>query len=283
MLLENRIKSLGISDRMKLLYSFLQINKIPIIIIIGILVSSALGLLDPIRSYALECSGLINQFKHHVVNVTKEKITNTLSYMQDANLAQQKINELEMEVMRLQFEITNLNMLKAENDELSMLLHLSSNKHYISANFINIVHKKNEDYGIVDVGLDNKISLDDVVIGPCGLVGFVADVSASYSMVRLVSGFGMNIAVKFDVGHALLQTTGDGFGVLRYINGDAPSLGTRLFTVGGNSKYPEGIVVGDVSDTKNELLHVKIASNTNKLKFVSILRSNSKAIQSDEK
>lgn len=158
---------------------------------------------------------------------------------------------------------------------------------FISAKVVsNTVHRFTN-YLTINKGSIDSISPGMAVISPLGAVGKVKTVSRHYSVVTSI----LHKDVKVSV---MLKRTGH-FGSAQWDGRDPdyiklefvprhvqPVVGDTIITSGFNSVYPEGVLVGVISEVKlrDEALfydlRVKLSQDFRKLSYVEVVRSHLK-------
>ncbi len=135
----------------------------------------------------------------------------------------------------------------------------------------------------VNKGSINGVSLNDPVITDAGLVGFVSDISLSYCKVTTVKSPEIKVAAtdsrSGDIGvvSGTLELAGDGLCRLYNLSkSNNVALGDIVLTSGGGV-FPEGLVIGTISDVRSEKSDVSIyavvepAANFDDLRNVMII------------
>jgi rod shape-determining protein MreC len=155
---------------------------------------------------------------------------------------------------------------------------------FVSARVVNNSVDRFTNFLTINKGMDDGLEAGMAVISPQGAVGKIKTVSNHYSVVTSL----LNVDVMTS---ALLKRTGH-FGTiqwdgknpttisLKYIPRHVkPVVGDTVVTSGYNAIFPQGIMIGVVSEVKlrdedpfNEL-KVKLSQDFRKLSYVSVVRS----------
>lgn len=161
---------------------------------------------------------------------------------------------------------------------------------FISAKVVNNQVDRVKNFITINKGMDDGIEAGMAVISPLGAVGKVKTVSNHYGVVTSL----LHIDVMVS---ALLKRTGhfgtvqwDGrdpdFVKLKYIPRHVkPQVGDTIITSGYNAVFPEGIMIGTISDIQlsDEALSydltVSLSQDFRKLSFVTIVKSQLKQEQ----
>lgn len=155
---------------------------------------------------------------------------------------------------------------------------------FVSAKVVNNQVDRFKNYITINKGEDAGIKPGMAVISPFGVVGKVKIVSDHYGVVTSV----LNIDVLVS---ALLKRTGH-FGTIKWEghNPDVvnllyipphvkPLVGDSVITSGYNAIFPEGIMIGTISDIKKRPealfydLEVKLSQDFRKLSYLTIIKS----------
>lgn len=136
----------------------------------------------------------------------------------------------------------------------------------------------------IDIGSNNKVRVNDAVIGTDGLIGKVKSVSKNIAVVSLITSntkMKTSVMINTSKGNKTGLITGykDGFlEVLGITNYDGVKLKDKVYTSGlGN--LPRGIYIGEVSLVKEDsygvsnILYIKSMQDMNDIYFVGVLTS----------
>ena len=183
-------------------------------------------------------------------------------YLGDMKNFQSENLELKDEVASLQAKVRELEGFKQENDRLRQLLDLKAANPDKDMVGCKVIAKDPGNWFrtfTIDKGKEAGISVDDTVISGRGLVGRVTEVGPGWAKVLSI------IDVESSVG-ALISRTQDfaiidgdltladkGKCKMSYVTGGAGIvLGDAVVTSGLGGVYPEGILIGTVSDIKSD-------------------------------
>lgn len=124
---------------------------------------------------------------------------NALLFFRRAYNSQKKIQDLSFELKKSKAEITLLNSLRRENDELRSALRFEKSGAYHStllpSNVIGREGRYWSSFILLDVGSNNGVRVGFSVIGKKGLVGKVVEVSNNSSKVMLITSQQSSVSV----------------------------------------------------------------------------------------
>lgn len=133
----------------------------------------------------------------------------------------------------------------------------------------------------IDKGLDNGLAKNMVAVTPFGPVGKVHRVLKERSGIVLITDVNSSVAVRLQTSRleGILEGRGDNRCYLKYIAKDVEvAEGEDVITSGLDGIYPEGLLIGRVSDVDREggdlfqLIVVAPSQDLNKVEDVVILR-----------
>ena len=163
---------------------------------------------------------------------------------------------------------------------------------YIPAKVIDLSTHKQHNYLTINKGLRDGLSVDMGVIGAEGVVGIVSAVGEKYALVVPIIHPKISISSRLQSNGQLGGTSWDGRDY-RYVNMIEISrhvdvhVGDTVVTSGLTDVFPEGIMVGVVTETelgKGDNYHhttVELSTDYKSLKYVQVL-SNKNAKMTDE-
>ncbi len=133
----------------------------------------------------------------------------------------------------------------------------------------------------INKGLDDGISKDMVAITPSGLVGRIHRVFKKRASIILITDVNSSVAARIQTSRieGILEGRGDNRCYLKYVSQDAGvKVGESIITSGLDGIYPEGILIGFITDVKKEsgalflLIEVEAAQNLNSVEEVAVLK-----------
>ncbi|MDR2724017.1 MAG: rod shape-determining protein MreC [Holosporaceae bacterium] len=187
------------------------------------------------------------------------------------------ITDLKKENLKLQNKINELIYLGKENDELRCML---SMKEYVQGNICvaRVLRSFSNDYVrsfIVEAGLSDGVSLDDVVVNANGLVGRIVEVGQNWSKVMLITDTNSNVPVKIGEGMINAIVSGDNTNTLKIsmIYEDISiSEEDVVETSGYGNVFRDKIPVGKIMEEEDGSYYVVPFVNFNETTYVSILK-----------
>lgn len=240
---------------------FLKTNKR---IIVWVLVAICFILMLFTASYKYKPS-FFNKIFTPIITKTQEFTANIYNWNNDRKIYNEENQQLaddymalEEENKTLQAENDRLKLLQKENQRLSELLGVSEsypNYEKVTANVISKDPTPWYDTFIVDVGTNDGIEPNMVVVADGGLVGKVVECSASYSkVISIIDEFSSvsgivtrNDALGFVKGD--LELMEDGLIKMEYFDIDAEVMeGDEIVTSHLSDIYPKGIPIGYVTE-----------------------------------
>ncbi len=132
----------------------------------------------------------------------------------------------------------------------------------------------------IDKGLDDGVVKDMVVLTPSGLVGRTHRVFSGRSSVILITDLNSSLSVRLQSSRAegILEGRGSNVCLLRYVPSEVViKTGERVISSGLDGIFPEGILIGYVTDVINDeggifqTIEVRPAQDTYKLEEVALL------------
>jgi len=195
-------------------------------------------------------------------------------------------NYLEGQLIELKAKLQTYNNLTLENQKLSNLLessYLIPDHNLKLARIKSISQSRLSKKIIINKGLNDGVSLSDLIIGSDGVVGQVTEVTPMYSRVRLLSDPTQHMPVKnFRNGirgiTKGLASNEKGM-ILKYIPLESDiKLGDIFMTSGIGNSYPSGYSVGRVKSIDETInapfmtIYLEPIQNINRLELVLIVK-----------
>ena len=192
---------------------------------------------------------------------------------------------LEGQLIELKAKLQTYNNLTLENQKLSNLLessYLLPDHNVKLARIKSISQSRLSKKIIINKGLNDGVSLSDLIIGSDGVVGQVTEVTPMYSTVRLLSDPTQHMPVKNSRNGIRGITKGlasnDRGMILKYIPLESDiKLGDIFMTSGIGNSYPSGYSVGRVKSIDENLdpsfmtVYLEPTQNLNRLELVLII------------
>ena len=193
---------------------------------------------------------------------------------------------LEGQLIELKAKLQTYNNLTLENQKLSNLLessYLLPDHNVKLARIKSISQSRLSKKIIINKGLNDGVTLSDLIIGSDGVVGQVTEVTPMYSSVRLLSDPTQHMPVKNSRNGIRGITKGlasnDRGMILKYIPLESDiKLGDIFMTSGIGNSYPQGYSVGRVKSIDENLdpsfmtVYLEPTQNLNRLELVLIIK-----------
>ncbi len=192
------------------------------------------------------------------LTVITETVGGGVKYFQEMEALMENNEVLANENAQLSYENTILAQFKLENEQLKSLLELSQRYPEYPSSGANIIGKDPGNWYesfIVDKGLINGVTKNDVVLANGALVGYITEADPLSSTVLSIIDDRSNASVQVvrssDVGILsgnIELTTATGFAIMEAnINADIVA-GDKIITSYLSDRYPPGIQVGEVQE-----------------------------------
>ena len=235
-----------------------------IVLCITVLVFAFMGI-----TFATSDSGAVNNAVNVILSPFQRMFTamgegtkDFFTYIRDMKTYKEENIDLKDRVAGLEREVRELSSLKAENERLRSVLDL---KLQDTESRMIVSEVKSKEPGnwfyvfTIDKGTNHGIQKDDAVMTNQGLVGKVSDVGSSWAEVTTIidseSSVGAIISRTQDIAIADGDMTlaEQGKCRLNYIKSDLSLVaGDTVETSGLGGVYPKGILIGTVSEIKND-------------------------------
>lgn len=155
---------------------------------------------------------------------------------------------------------------------------------FVSAKVVKNTTSKRNNYLILNKGSNHGISKDMGVITSAGIVGIVKDVSPNFcsviSVLHKESKISAKVAKYGQIGTVVWNGGNYKFGDLIDIPTHVkPTLGDTIITSGYSTSFPEGILIGTISDYKIEkgdnfyTITIRFATDFNSIAYANIVRN----------
>lgn len=207
--------------------------------------------------------------------VYKEAIQNTkfvynkLLYFKDLESENLK---LRLEIASLQRDARLASAAQLENASLKQILNVTKEikNNFVTAKIVGMSVTPFTSSATVQGGVEDGISINDVVRGERGLVGRVLDVSSNYSTIMLINDHNSRIPVitnnsKFK---GILAKQGDDLKMIYLQDDHTATVGEVIYTSGDGKIYPKGVAVATIKQITHEGVFVEMLENLDELDFI---------------
>lgn len=178
--------------------------------------------------------------------------------MQEENL------ELKEEISALSAKLRDAEGYGQENERLRQLLELKSNQPEYDMVGCEVIAKEPGNwfnYFTIDKGTNDGIQKNDTVVSGAGLVGHITEVGANWARVQGIIDSESSVGAKinrtqdFAIADGDLALADSGQCKLSYVTQNSSLvLGDAVVTSGLGGVYPEGLLIGTVSEIKSDSL-----------------------------
>jgi rod shape-determining protein MreC len=225
---------------------------VAVFICVALIAVSVTGLLGPIESLL---SIPLTLFQGTTSNVTHgvNKLVNDAT---DVQSLQQRNADLERALINFQSEIVELREIKADYTRIAALFDYrmaNADRQYLAATVIGRDTTGLLRSIIIDHGSRDGITVGMPVVTELGLVGRVYRVTASNAQVQLVTDTNSFVSARLQTSRAEGSIVGTAGGDLRMMFiplGDQVKDGDSVVTSGLGGKFPRGIVIGQVTNSR---------------------------------
>ncbi len=246
-------------------------------VVLGVLLVAAFALItidargaSPARGAGASVFGTAE----NVASSVAAPITRLFDGVTSGPAAQTRISQLQRQIVRLQAQLNQARLAKADEAQLQQLLQLAGRGRYrIVAATVIASGPSYEDTVTIDAGSADGIKPNETVLNGAGLVGTVTAVSSHTSSVLLDTDAGATVGVRLAGTGQIGAITGTGRsrpgpGLLRLQIFDAGAVlkvGQQLVTFGsvGGRPYVPGVPVGTI---------VKVTGSENSLTKLALVR-----------
>ena len=170
----------------------------------------------------------------------------------------------------------------AEND--SQYIYSQLDWEYVPAKIVRLTTHNQHNYLIINKGMRDSIEVDMGVLSHDGVVGIVSAVGEKYSVVVPIIHVGMNLSCRLKSNNYIGRTQWNGRqydevnleDISRHVE---VVVGDTVVTSGLTNVFPEGILVGVVSETdmtESDNYHrtiLKLATDYKMVKYVQVIRN----------
>jgi rod shape-determining protein MreC len=204
---------------------------------------------------------------------------NVTDIYQTVTWKKKRIESLETEVSNLAERLIEYENIKRENILLKELLGLKDSQKKI-VTFARVIRRGLSRWSsavVIDKGEKDGVRKDMAVITSRGLVGKVIAVNRDFSEILLLDDSNFRVAVRFMGSRAEGIASGTGYGVIvRYVSKEAEVINNDwVITSGLDGIFPEGLLVGYVTDIKEQgffnEVSLRTSQNLRGLEFVCVV------------
>ncbi len=211
-------------------------------------------------------------------NKPVKEIENVIEDVQ--SVTQLRKENIRLKIERLMVSEKNMALVESELIELKKLLNFipKDNKVLATGRVLNISGGTFAKTMLINTGIKEGIKIGQPVISSNGLVGSIINAGPSSSRVLLLIDINSMVPIFLTQSGwpAIAQGQNGSFLKLRFLSSEArPIIGEIVETSGHGGKFPSGINLGKIINSKSGNYVVKLSSNPQKLRFVSILEVNS--------
>jgi len=213
-------------------------------------------------------------------NKPVKEIENVIEDVQSVTQLRKENIRLKIEIKRLMVSEKNMALVESELIELKKLINFipKENKVLTTGRVLNISGGTFAKTMLINTGIKQGMKIGQPVVSSDGLVGSIISVGPSSSRVLLLIDINSMVPIFLTQSGwpAIAQGQNGSFLKLRFLSSEAsPIIGEIVETSGHGGKFPSGINLGKIIDSKSGNYVVKLSSNPQKLRFVSILEVNS--------
>jgi len=213
-------------------------------------------------------------------NKPVKEIENVIEDVQSVTQLRKENIRLKIEIKRLMVSEKNMSLVESELIELKKILNFipKENKVLATGRVLNISGGTFAKTMLINTGIKEGIKIGQPVVSSDGLVGSIINVGPSSSRVLLLIDINSMVPIFLTQSGwpAIAQGQNGSFLKLRFLSSEAsPIIGEIVETSGHGGKFPSGLNLGKIIDSKSGNYVVKLSSNPQKLRFVSILEVNS--------
>lgn len=226
------------------------------------------------KNLSIDISGTLHKAVSSSFDYLGHFWNNIIHYFGDIKSLKMENQKLSQKVLQLTQEINALAVIKDQNQELHKLLNFVSGykTQNITAHLISITTNPEGQYGLVNCGKKNSVSLGDTVVCDQGFIGKIVQVGDSYSKVLLITNSKLSIPVRSSSGQKGILKGDPNKPYISYIaRPDKVQADELLFTSLDSANLIADIPIGRIINSNNKVL-VKLNTRLEDLRFVSILK-----------
>lgn len=224
---------------------------------------------------------MFNYFNPINLEPVTSAIFNVIDFTRAKKL-QQENEALKEEIIKINTNKAKTELLEKENKELKTLLNIKSSKNTEKTYATVIGQSFSQEYHItIDKGSSHGIKKGDVAVFGTALVGRVTSVSDDISKITPISAPEICVGAEVSRTAALGYTEGSRENFFKnkvtlflFGAGDYASSGDRILSSGLGTAYPEGLLLGTVTestDRKDRRAEVKLSLDLFSLRHICIL------------
>ncbi len=225
---------------------------VAIFICVGLIAVSITGLLSPFESLASIPISILQSASSGVTN----RVTRFANDVADVQTLQQRVADMERALVNSQAEIVDLREYKADYERIAALLNyrgINPERQYLAATVISRDTSGLLRSIVIDRGSRDAITIGMPVVTQLGLIGRVYKVSATMSQVQLVTDTNSYVNARLQTSRAEGSVVGTAGGDLRMTFiplSDDVKEGDSVVTSGIGGKFPRGILIGQVTNSR---------------------------------
>ena len=230
-------------------------------VITVVVISVAVAAFTSISSPFSSVFGSLVSPVQRVFTAASNKLSDFKTKLSDNHSLMEQIEELNLENAELDAKLTEYEQTLQENAYYEEYLGIKDKNPEMLFQSADITARDHTDpyKGFtIDVGLLDGVALNDPVITPQGLVGYISEVAPTYSKVTTIlspdlhAGGRDNRSLDEGVVSGRADLAKDGYCTFYNLQRDCTvSIGDYVVTAGG-SVFPSGLVVGKVADIRQQ-------------------------------
>lgn len=238
-----------------------------IFVVIAVLGGTSYGIGKTVSPQSSFFGALVTPFQQIFSSVGRG-VNNFFTSIDRAEQLETENNELREEIRALREDVVDLDKYKNENEFYKSFLELKEkNKDFKFENSTVVAAESIISSGTftVNSGSLRGVEVHDPVITADGLVGYVSEVEATYSVVESILSPNLNVGVidsrtrETGIVGGDVELFGKGRARLSYLSRNSSvAMGDYLITSGVGGMFPEGILVGTVEEIGTETGGVSI-------------------------
>ncbi len=193
--------------------------------------------------------------------------------------------DLQTENLKLKLQIAELikvkddiALLKNENSSLRNVLNVPKepDSKFVTARIVSTAINPFSNSAIIQAGQKEGLRVDDIVLGPKGLIGRIVEVGKEYSSIILVSDHNSRIPVTTEDPkvRGILTKQDIELKIIYLKEGYELKVGEIIYTSGDGKLFPRGIPVATVINVRDKEAVVMPLDNINEIDFVTVLTNN---------
>lgn len=183
--------------------------------------------------------------------------------------------KLKLQIAELIKEKDGITLLKNENSSLRNLLNIPKepDSKFVTARIVSTAINPFSNSAIIQAGQKEGLKVDDIVLGPKGLIGRIVEVGTQYSSIILVSDHNSRIPVMTEDPkvRGILTKQDIELKIIYLKEGYELKVGEIVYTSGDGKLFPRGIPIATVINVRDKEAVVAPLDNINEIDFVMVL------------